>query len=204
MRRVSRPVPPVPPIPSVSVAPPPAEASSQAKTREDAVPHAVPEGTVSQLAEASKDATSRRESTSSEVVVASPAPTTISLPVGEPTTPVPEMRVFLQYGRETKRATLDSREISSVADLKGIFMSKFDYTPDGMELFPDVYIKDPATGIAYHLEEIEDIKPDSLLSLNIDRECRFDDFRRRHSGVILVDSPAGCLDSPRPSPSTLR
>jgi hypothetical protein len=177
MRRVSRPVPPVPPIPSISVAPPPAEASSQPKTREDAVPHAVSEESESQLAEAS-DATSRRESTSSEVVVASPAPTMISLPVGEPATPVPEMRVFLQYGRETKRATLDSREISSVADLKGIFMSKFDYTPDGMELFPDVYIKDPATGIAYHLEEIEDIKPDSLLSLNIDRECRFDDFPR--------------------------
>jgi hypothetical protein len=90
--------------------------------------------------------------------------------IEEPAPLVAEIKVFLQYGRETKRAVLDFREMTTVADLKGIFMSKFDYTPDGMELFPDVYIKDPATGVAYHLEEIEDIKADSLLSLNIDRE----------------------------------
>ncbi|KAJ9115504.1 hypothetical protein QFC22_005262 [Naganishia vaughanmartiniae] len=78
-------------------------------------------------------------------------------------------RVFLQYGRETKKISLDRREVTSIGDLQGLFMNKFEYAPDGMEMFPDVYIKDPMTGIAYHLEDMDDVKPDVLLSLNIDQ-----------------------------------
>jgi hypothetical protein len=79
-------------------------------------------------------------------------------------------RVFLQYGRETKKIMLDRREVTSIADLQGLFMTRFEYAPEAREMFPDVYIKDPATGIAYHLEDMDDVKPDVLLSLNIDRK----------------------------------
>ena len=79
-------------------------------------------------------------------------------------------KVFLQFGRETKRVTLDRETVTSIVDLQGLFMSKFDYAPEGMELFPDVYIKDPISGVAYHLEDLEDIKRDALLSLNLDRK----------------------------------
>lgn len=88
-------------------------------------------------------------------------------PIPEPTNDVP---VFLQYGRETKKVVLDRREVTSVADLQGLFMNKFEYAPEGREMFPDVYVRDGASGIAYQLEDMDDVKPGVLLSLNIDRE----------------------------------
>lgn len=78
------------------------------------------------------------------------------------------VKVFLQYGRETKRVSIDIKDLTTIADLQSLFVSKFDYSPEGMELFPDVYIKDPTTGIAYQLEDLEDIKSGTLLSLNVD------------------------------------
>lgn len=100
-------------------------------------------------------------------------------------------RVFLQFGRETKRVALDREVVTSIVDLQGLFMSKFDYAPDGMELFPDVYIKDPASGVAYHLEDFEDIKRDALLSLNLDREfcLAWVRYRLAHArqGATLID-----------------
>lgn len=78
------------------------------------------------------------------------------------------VKVFLQYGRETKRVSLDLKETTTIADLQAMFVSKFDYSPDGMELFPDVYIKEPSTGVTYQLEDMDDIKTGTLLSLNID------------------------------------
>lgn len=161
MRRVSRPVPPVPPIPASIGAsgtadpadsfPPSAERASDKADSTLPPPLGSPPAIESGLG--APDLSIVQEDTETA------APTDSS-----------ETRVFLQYGRETKRSVLDFKEISSVADLKGVFMSKFEYAPDAMELFPDVYIKDPASGIAYHLEEIDDIKDGSLLSLNIDRE----------------------------------
>ncbi|KAJ9095024.1 hypothetical protein QFC21_005817 [Naganishia friedmannii] len=97
-----------------------------------------------------------------------PVSTSTSGSVADPTD-LNTLRVFLQYGRETKKVSLDRREVTSIGDLQGLFMNKFEYAPDGMEMFPDVYIKDPLTGIAYHLEDMDDVKPDVLLSLNIDQ-----------------------------------
>ncbi|KAJ9120524.1 hypothetical protein QFC24_005197 [Naganishia onofrii] len=97
-----------------------------------------------------------------------PVTTSTSGSVADPSNP-DTFRVFLQYGRETKKVSLDRREVTSIGDLQGLFMNKFEYAPDGMEMFPDVYIKDPLTGIAYHLEDMDDVKPDVLLSLNIDQ-----------------------------------
>ena len=91
---------------------------------------------------------------------------------GQPDLDAP-FKVFLQFGRDTKRVSLDRELVTSIVDLQGMFMSRFDYAPEGMELFPDVYIKDPVSGIAYHLEDLDDIKPDALLSLNLDRERSF-------------------------------
>lgn len=78
------------------------------------------------------------------------------------------VKIFLQYGRETKRVSIDVKDLATIADLQSLFVSKFDYSPEGMELFPEVYIKDPASGIAYQLEDLEDIKSGTLLSLNVD------------------------------------
>jgi hypothetical protein len=99
-------------------------------------------------------------------------PAVSSAPIQEETPPdsATPFKVFLQFGRETKRVTLDRETVTSIVDLQGLFMSKFDYAPEGMELFPDVYIKDPISGVAYHLEDLEDIKRDALLSLNLDRK----------------------------------
>lgn len=108
-------------------------------------------------------------------------------------------KVFLQFGRETKRVTLDRETVTSIVDLQGLFMSKFDYAPEGMELFPDVYIKDPISGIAYHLEDLEDIKRDALLSLNLDRESGPGLRRRNLADPISIFA----LDSSRSGQAAL-
>jgi len=49
-------------------------------------------------------------------------------------------------------------------------MEKFDYDP-GVEDFPDVYIRDTATGLQFELEDVDELRDGSLLTLNIEREC---------------------------------
>lgn len=84
----------------------------------------------------------------------------------------PMFPVFLQYGRETRKATLDRRDVATIADLQALFVAKFEYAPADRDMFPDVYIKDPGSGVAYLLEDMEDVREGVLLSLNIDRESR--------------------------------
>lgn len=102
-----------------------------------------------------------------EPVVAQPLP-----PQAEPAAAAasPTFPVFLQYGRETRKATLDRRDVTTIADLQALFVAKFEYAPADGDLFPDVYIKDPGSGVAYLLEDMEDVREGVLLSLNIDRE----------------------------------
>ena len=53
--------------------------------------------------------------------------------------------------------------------LKLLFMERFEYDP-GLEDFPDVYVRDPRTGVTYELEDMEDVKDGCVLSLDIERE----------------------------------
>ena len=75
--------------------------------------------------------------------------------------------LFLQIGRQVKKATLE-RPIS-LSSLRLLFMERFEYDP-GMEDFPDVYIRDNRTGVQFELEDMDDLREGCVLSLNIERE----------------------------------
>ncbi|KAH9829944.1 actin interacting protein 3-domain-containing protein [Rhodofomes roseus] len=95
-------------------------------------------------------------------------PVPISAPTSEPepveTSPT-MLTVFLQVGREVKKATIEPGMTQS--SLKLLFVDKFSYNP-GQENFPAIYIRDPSSGVQYELEDMDEIKDRCLLSLNIE------------------------------------
>ena len=86
-----------------------------------------------------------------------------------PSGPNQPFTVFMQVGREVKKATVEPG--LTMAMLRVLFMDKFSYSP-GMDSFPAIYIRDGSSGIQYELEDMEEIKDRCLLSLNIEREFR--------------------------------
>lgn len=103
-------------------------------------------------------------------VAAPPAPTPAP-PAA--TSPIPtSLTVFLQLGRHTRKVNLDidpavpGRGLT-VARLRMLFVDQFAYSP-GMDDFPEIYIKDPSSGIQYQLEDLDDVHEKSLLTLNIE------------------------------------
>ncbi|KAJ3852795.1 actin interacting protein 3-domain-containing protein [Lentinula lateritia] len=76
-----------------------------------------------------------------------------------------KMTVFLQLGREVKKASLEPGISSS--SLRMLFVDKFSYNP-GQENFPAIYIRDPSSGVQYELEDTDEVKEKCLLSLNIE------------------------------------
>ncbi|KZS94447.1 AIP3-domain-containing protein [Sistotremastrum niveocremeum HHB9708] len=81
-----------------------------------------------------------------------------------PNTPA-TITVFLQVGRQVRKVTLEPQ--ISMANLRVLFVDKFAYNP-GQENFPEIYIRDLASGIQYELEDVSEIKDKCLLSLNIE------------------------------------
>lgn len=77
--------------------------------------------------------------------------------------------IFLQLGRDMKKAKLEEPTQSTFAALRMLFTEKFAYNP-GMSDFPAIYLRDPKSGIQYELEDLEEVKDGSVLSLNIERE----------------------------------
>lgn len=77
------------------------------------------------------------------------------------------MTVFLQLGREVKKVTIEKD--LSFSSLRVLFVDKFSYNP-GQGNFPDIYIRDPSSGVMYELEDVDEVKDKCLLSLNIDRK----------------------------------
>lgn len=84
----------------------------------------------------------------------------------EPQTGASRITVFLQLGREVKKATLEPN--ITFASLRVLFVDKFSYNP-GQDNFPAIYIRDPSSGVQYELENTEEVKEKCLLSLNIER-----------------------------------
>ena len=84
-----------------------------------------------------------------------------------PSAPNQPFTMFMQVGREVKKATVEPG--LTMAMLRVLFMDKFSYSP-GMDSFPAIYIRDGSSGIQYELEDMDEIKGGSLLSLNIERE----------------------------------
>ena len=74
--------------------------------------------------------------------------------------------IFLQLGREVKKVVVEPS--ISFASLRVLFVDKFAYNP-GLENFPAIYIRDPSSGVQYELEDTDEVKDKSVLSLNIER-----------------------------------
>ena len=80
--------------------------------------------------------------------------------------------VFLQVGRQTRKVTLPVGDTQpdrglNLAMLRMQFVDQFSYSSGKLD-FPEIYIKDHATGVPYQLEDMSDIEPRSLLMLNIE------------------------------------
>ncbi|POV94373.1 hypothetical protein PSHT_16259 [Puccinia striiformis] len=73
--------------------------------------------------------------------------------------------VFLQLGRDVKKAKLDSTP--TISSLRVMFMDRFQFNP-GSDSFPEIYLRDPQSGIQYQLEDMSEVKDRVVLSLNID------------------------------------
>ncbi|CAK5273998.1 unnamed protein product [Mycena citricolor] len=99
------------------------------------------------------------------LAVSSAAASVESLVAPAPPPPATQLIVFLQLGREVKKVTIDRG--LSVASLRMLFVDKFSYNP-GLENFPAIYIRDPASGVQYELEDMDEVKEKCLLSLNIE------------------------------------
>jgi hypothetical protein len=84
----------------------------------------------------------------------------------DPRSGTSQITVFLQVGREVKKASLEPN--ISFASLRVLFVDKFSYNP-GQENFPAIYIRDPSSGVQYELENTDEVKDRCLLSLNIER-----------------------------------
>ncbi|CAG7846925.1 SubName: Full=Related to actin-interacting protein AIP3 {ECO:0000313/EMBL:CCA75044.1} [Serendipita indica DSM 11827] len=76
-----------------------------------------------------------------------------------------EMTVYFQVGRQVKKVVMEP--VTSFAALRVLFMNKFMYNPGGGN-FPEIYIRDPASGVQYELEDVSEVKDKCLLSLNIE------------------------------------
>ncbi|KAJ3818781.1 actin interacting protein 3-domain-containing protein [Lentinula raphanica] len=76
-----------------------------------------------------------------------------------------KLTVFLQLGREVKKASLEPG--ISFSSLRMLFVDRFSYNP-GEVNFPAIYIRDPSSGVQYELENMDEVKEKCLLSLNIE------------------------------------
>ncbi|KAF8459114.1 actin interacting protein 3-domain-containing protein [Terfezia claveryi] len=108
-----------------------------------------------------------------------------------------EITVFLQIGRSTKKTVLpEGVDDLSLTSLRLLFISKFNYNPPAGEDFPDIYLQDPASGVRYELEDLQDIKDRSVLCLNVEV---LDEVKRHIDDGIgglrnLVEGVKGLVD----------
>lgn len=83
-------------------------------------------------------------------------------------TPLPaSLSIFLQIGRQVKKTNVDLP--TNLSSIKLLFMERFEYDP-GKEDFPEVYVRDHKTGVQFELEDMDDLREGTVLSLNIERE----------------------------------
>jgi len=124
--------------------------------QDEEVPAPVPTIPATESAKEESIASDTQSETQTNVSSKPPAPT-----------PNQPFTVFMQVGREVKKATVEPG--LTMAMLRVLFMDKFSYSP-GMDSFPAIYIRDGSSGIQYELEDMDEMKEKCLLSLNIERE----------------------------------
>jgi hypothetical protein len=142
---VDVPVPPVPPLPS---------------TVSRFLPSTAEE-TAEEVSEGDKPTEKTAELTAAPKTH-SPQPPPSPAPTNRPFT------IFLQLESQVRKAEFEPG--MTIAALRILFVEKFAYNP-GLDNFPDIYIRDPTSQVMYELEDINEVKEKSLLSLNIEREC---------------------------------
>ncbi|GAC96538.1 hypothetical protein PHSY_004118 [Pseudozyma hubeiensis SY62] len=144
--------------------------TSQAASSTDSLPFVDAHAAVSDSGHAieSKDGQSAATTAAATSTAISATPRARSSTIASET-----ISVFLQLGRQTRKAVIEldtsnplTRGIS-VAKLRMLFIDRFAYSP-GMDDFPTIYLKDPASGITYELEDLDDIQEGSVLTLNIE------------------------------------
>ena len=89
---------------------------------------------------------------------------------GQPPQPGKALTLFLQYKTEIKKIVLpDGSNDLSIPRLQLAFIEKFAWNThnNGNDL-PDIYIQDLASGVRYELEDISDVKENSILVLNVE------------------------------------
>lgn len=72
--------------------------------------------------------------------------------------------VYLKFKNDVKRVSLQLP--TTQANIKVLFTQKFNYSPPGASAFPKIYIQDNANSIAYEMEDANDIRNNSILSLH--------------------------------------
>ncbi|KAM0752982.1 AIP3-domain-containing protein [Meredithblackwellia eburnea MCA 4105] len=137
--------------PNVSVSPPlpppPISSSQQLSPTQQPQPPPPVSSNMNSSLHRKRESTSETEAGESEMVVEYP------------------IHIFIQIGRNVKKVRLDSAP--SIADLRVLFIERFQYNP-GHADFPDIYLRDPAVGVQYELEDMSELKNGSVISLNID------------------------------------
>lgn len=95
-------------------------------------------------------------------------PTPNATPTPSVPAPLPtSVSIFLQIGRQVKKTNVELP--TNLSSIKLLFMERFEYDP-GKEDFPEVYIRDYKTGVQFELEDMDDLREGTVLSLNIERE----------------------------------
>lgn len=110
--------------------------------------------------------------------------------------------VFLQIGRNVKKARLSAPP--ELASLRQLFVERFGYNP-GLAEWPDIYLRDADSGVHYELEDMNEIRAGSVLSLNVDSEYTERMSRRAQVRWVTLTRPTNCSrrasqDAHRPWP----
>lgn len=79
------------------------------------------------------------------------------------------LTLFLQYKSKVKKFILDDASDLSIARIQLAFIDKFAWNThgDGVDL-PEIYLQDSVSGVRYELEDLSDIKNNSVLVLNVE------------------------------------
>ncbi|GAA5821873.1 hypothetical protein JCM10212_004296 [Sporobolomyces blumeae] len=138
--------------------------------------------------------------------------------------PTPPFAIYLQISRSVRKAQLNQYPPTTEV-LRQLFVERFGYHP-GVNGWPEIYIKENG-GVAYELEEMDEVRDGVVLSLNIDtveqvkqhidlgltslaqdiKELRTHVFSIRRQSVsastlsaALSAQPAGAANGPHSSP----
>ncbi|KAJ1028807.1 hypothetical protein NDA16_001972 [Ustilago loliicola] len=157
----------------LSPTPPGQRVTSQAVSSTDSLPFVDAQAPPSEVGDAPETSKGAASTTDSAVAPAAPSNVAAVTPRVRSSTTATSLNVFLQLGRQTRKAAIDldpSNPVTrgiSVARLRMLFIDRFAYSP-GMDDFPTIYLKDPTSGVTYELEDLGDVQEGSLLTLNIE------------------------------------